>query len=231
MEAHPTNFDRNVPPYSERNISLTVSTRAKNLKWEKGSNGPWSVDPIPEAPGRIWTGSTEVLTENGSLTHSGIQIIPKCPILASKSSELFKPSTITVRSFLEHVLQRNLTHNFNSEEKLLDKDIQAAVVSKYSNSWLMKRMRQCLYDWCSARKRAGRDDFFESKGYDRPFSRHSFVTEEDIAKKSIQVDMGKENVFRTIPRSTALEVGCVWWRTALIWRLERSSTAEIPETS
>lgn len=136
------------------------------------------LNPEKEGPERIWWCSAEVLTENGIVTHSDVLIILRCPILFSKSGEYFNPSTEPVWSFLKRVCQSILTNHFNLKEMFPYNDIQAAVLSIYSNRYLPQRMRQCVIDCCCARKRAARDPFFESMGYDRLFSRHSGVVEE-----------------------------------------------------
>lgn len=91
--------------------------------------------------------------------------------------------------------------------------IKAAIVSLSLNRYLLQRMRKCMSDCCSARKRAGRDKFFALLGYDRLVFCHSGATEEEVAGKSFQVDVVK-NVLGTIPESAVGEVDCGWFRTA-----------------
>lgn len=112
--------------------------------------------------GDKWTGRGEVLNENGTVTHSVVRIIPKCPIVLSKSGEYFKPSTTSMWLFMERVCRSILTQHFNSEEMFPDSYIKASLVSKSSGRYLLEWMRKCLFDCCSAKKRAGMDSFFES---------------------------------------------------------------------
>lgn len=50
-----------------------------------------ALDTDREALESLWTGYAEMLTNNGILTHSGVRIISKCPIVGCKPGEYFKP--------------------------------------------------------------------------------------------------------------------------------------------
>lgn len=109
-------------------------------------------------------GHAEVLHENGIETHSRVSIITKCTIMLTKFEEYFKPSTTKARSFLERVNERILSKHFNSDEMLPNKDIQATIVSKYFNMYLVQRMRRFLSDFWNARK--GQGHLLNSKQWD-----------------------------------------------------------------
>lgn len=55
-----------------------------------------------KVPRRLWTGLVEGLTENGILSHSGVRIIPKCPIFV-QVCRILQFFINDLMSILEHV--------------------------------------------------------------------------------------------------------------------------------
>lgn len=80
-------------------------------------------------------------------------------------------------SLSEHFCERILSQNFISEETFPANDIHSAVVSIYSDRYILQRIRKCFSECCSAKKIAGTDDFLESTRL-TGFYLHSGVLEE-----------------------------------------------------
>lgn len=72
------------------------------------------MNPEREALERLWTGFPECLTENGIVSHPGVLLIPKCPIVVSKYGQNFTLSMTTVQVSLGLFRHSLLTHNFYS---------------------------------------------------------------------------------------------------------------------
>lgn len=169
------------------------------------------LDPLVEAHQRSWKGRAEVVDTNGFKSRSGQWVVPKNPADLIQTGELFKPSTASRRVLLSELASNVLSKDCGSDQLVLPENPELAVTAISSSTYLLQRLRASISDMASARKRAMRDSFFTSMGYNRLVARYSTDNEHEAAQKSIEAQTARHKCCKTLHERTDMDFG--WWRT------------------
>lgn len=204
MEALPAKF-----------VAVALTVDKELVRWARKE--VFEIDPLKDEPVRLWKGRAEIVTGNGILTRCGAHVIPKCPLSLAGRGEYYTCSTTSVRALLENVCTGVIGKYYCSQEIIPAHSVHDASVSISSNGYLLQRMRQCLSDASSARKRVARDSFFESMGFNRLVSRYIVVSAEDKISKGVEVETAKRKLMNMLDQD--LHEDCSWWRTGPLEQL------------
>lgn len=167
-------------------IALAVEKRIS--KW--ASAEVREVMPFQEKVERNWKGRGEVVTtihRGGVDIGGGVKVVPICPEIVVSRGQMFSPSLENDVDRLDLIVTKELEDGswgdvFPTEEKRAD--LVNVIVS---NKALFNRLRQCLSDMASSRKRNARDFYFSQLGYDRLLSRFVSNANNPLSSKSGQV--------------------------------------------
>ena len=179
------------------------------LVW--GADETRELVPFKNSFERNWQGRALTGATFGVEVAGGLKVVPTPPFKIAGRGVYYTPSIESEDDVLKFIIHEEIQEN-NWMDIFSDSDARSAVVTVLmSNSAMRTKLRQCVSDASSYRKRAARDTFFTAHGYHRLHSRYSANPSDQAALKAVVVDTVKSKVVHASTHDGVTNMS--FWRT------------------
>lgn len=172
--------------------------------------------PFDSVRKRRWTRRSEIVSVNGVIIPSGSMVAPFPSDSIVRTGTYYRPSFLNESELLKEMVVQEMTANEWSKIFSTTEERTACIDAISISKKMRAKVRQCLSDELSSRKRKARDLLFTSLGYRLLHSRHIAHTEEEKQQKKEQVEDAKAKLLFKRDNGDR-DFG--FWRTADVTKL------------
>lgn len=171
---------------------------------------------------RRWIRRGENVSHNGVVVSSGLVIAPFPSDSLARSGRFYQPSFSSDKDFLKSLVLHEIKVSSWSEFFSSAEEPAACVEAIESRKTLCSRLRHCLSDELSNRKRKAKDLLFTSLGYRCLQSR--FLPRSEIDKET-RMHHVEEAIEKLLSRADNVDLNFGYWRTANVSKLKATESA------
>lgn len=176
------------------------------------------LDPNADRNVRLWTNRAEVVLQNGIKMQDGSMIVPTPYTFLCNGNNIYVPSINTEKDIICSLLRTELSSGESLQIYPCEPSRNAVVEEFYKIGTLESRLKQLLSDFCSGRKRAAKDRFFEVLGYSSLLSRVNLKDVGASERKETEISVAKNKLLKSNRNG---EIDMSWWRTANILEIQK----------
>ena len=166
-------------------LSVALAVEKRCSTW--AARETMELVPFQDSFERNWSGKAIIRPLHGVRISEACVVAPTPPFKIASRGTFYTPSTESEMDALRLVTSSELEDDAWGDVFKTQQSKEEVMTLILNHPVFKAKMKQCLSDACSARKRAARDIFFSSYGYQRLQSRYSPVGSDSSRSKEEEI--------------------------------------------